>query len=119
MLRTNGRKGPPGLPMMEKTPVMFNDGGRGTVARMILAQTTTTAAPDGGASGLADLLAATLPTESRLVVAWSAGRIDGGLSHTGNAPHEIGRASGRTRGRQEVYITGVSGSIHKKNKNKS
>src|SRR3546814_2323241 len=83
------RKGPPGLPMMEKTPVMFNDGGRGTVARMTLAQTTTTAAPDGGASGLADLLAATLPTESRLVVAWSDVRIDGGLSHTGNAPHAL------------------------------
>src|SRR3546814_1379151 len=101
MLRTNGRKGPPGLPMMEKTPVMFNDGGRGTVARMTLAQTTTTAAPDGGASGLADLLAATLPTESRLVVAWSDVRIDGGLSHTGNAPHAL---IARARGCLETFV---------------
>src|SRR5690606_27067518 len=68
MSRANGRKGSPGLPMMEKTPVMLNDGGRGTVARRTLAHTTTTAAPEGGASGLADLLAGTLPTESRLVV---------------------------------------------------
>src|SRR3546814_11159307 len=89
MLRTNGRKGPPGLPMMEKTPVMFNDGGRGTVARMILAQTTTTAAPDGGASGLADLLAATLPTDSRLVVAWRDVRIDGRPPQTCHAPQAL------------------------------
>src|SRR3546814_16207906 len=84
--------------MMEKTPVMFNDGGRGTVARMTLAQTTTTAAPDGGASGLADLLAATLPTDSRLVVAWSDVRIDGGPPHTGTAPHA---RSARARGCME------------------
>src|SRR3546814_19643242 len=83
------------FPTQRSSDLRLNDGGRGTVARMILAQTTTTAAPDGGASGLADLLAATLPTESRLVVAWSDVRIDGGLSHTGNAPHAlIARARG-------------------------
>src|SRR3546814_6109084 len=73
----------------------------GTVARMTLAQTTTTAAPDGGASGLADLLAATLPTESRLVVAWSDVRIDGGLPHTGNAPHAL---IARARGCLEHFV---------------
>jgi len=54
-----------------------------------LAHTTTTGAPDGGPAGLAELLAATLPTESRLAVAWSDTRIDGGVSHTGNAPHAL------------------------------
>src|SRR5690606_32570674 len=84
-----------------KAPVMFNDGGRGTVARRTLAQTTTTAAPDGGASGLAELLAATLPTESRLVVAWSDARIDGGLSHTAGAPHAL---IDRARGCLEHFV---------------
>src|SRR3546814_11183220 len=89
-----------------KTPVMFNDGGRGTVARMILAQKTTTAAPNGGASGLAALLAAKLPTESRPVVAWSDVRIDGGISQLG---HEIGRATGRERGGQLRELSGCAG----------
>lgn len=71
------------------------------MARITLAQTTTIAAPDGGASGLADLLAATLPTESRLVVAWSDVRIDGGLSHTGNAPRAL---IARARGCLEHFV---------------
>ncbi|GAA3931144.1 EAL domain-containing protein [Luteimonas lutimaris] len=54
-----------------------------------LAHTITTRAPEGGPAGLADLLAATLPTESRLAVAWSDVRIDGGVSYTGNAPHAL------------------------------
>ena len=54
-----------------------------------LAHTTTTGAPDGGPAGLADLLAATLPTGSRLAVAWNDTRIDGGVSRTGNAPHAL------------------------------
>src|SRR3546814_5558185 len=49
----------------------------------------------------ADLLAATLPTESRLVVAWSDVRIDGGLSHTGNAPHAL---IARARGCLEHFV---------------
>ncbi|HZW17631.1 MAG TPA: EAL domain-containing protein [Luteimonas sp.] len=54
-----------------------------------MAHTITTRAPEGGPAGLADLLAATLPTESRLAVAWSDVRIDGGVSYTGNAPHAL------------------------------
>jgi diguanylate cyclase (GGDEF)-like protein len=50
-----------------------------------VAQTTKIPAPAGPTSGLADLLAATLPTASRLAVAWSDVRIDGGLSRTANA----------------------------------
>jgi len=54
-----------------------------------LVHTITTGAPEGGPAGLADLLAATLPTESRLAVAWSDVRIDGGVSCTGNASHAL------------------------------
>ncbi|MDN5781422.1 MAG: diguanylate cyclase, partial [Luteimonas sp.] len=54
-----------------------------------LAQTTRTTASESGSSGLAELLVATLPTQSRLAVAWSDVRIDGGLSHTADAPHAL------------------------------
>jgi diguanylate cyclase (GGDEF)-like protein len=74
---------------MEKAPDILNDGGRGNSGMRTLVQTTRTAVPEGGASGLAELLAATLPAGSRLAVAWSDVRIDGGLSHTKDAPHVL------------------------------
>ena len=67
-----------------------------------LAHTITTGAPVGPA-GLANLLAATLPTESRLAVAWSDVRIDGGVSYTGNAPHAL---IDRARASLEHFVPG-------------
>jgi diguanylate cyclase (GGDEF)-like protein len=89
MQETNGHRRASGLPAMEKTPVMLNDGGRGNSGVRTLAQTMRTTTPERGASGLAGLLVATLPSESRLAVAWSDVRIDGGLSHTDDAPHAL------------------------------
>ncbi|HVI58403.1 MAG TPA: EAL domain-containing protein [Luteimonas sp.] len=75
-----------------------------------MAQTTRIPAPAGSTLGLAELLAATLPTASRLAVAWSDPRIDGGLSHTTNAPaalvaHARASLEGAVPGHREGDIT--------------
>src|SRR5690606_6186933 len=99
----NVRPGVAGLPVMEMGDVLLNDVGRGEPGGMrTLAHTITTGAPVGPA-GLANLLAATLPTESRLAVAWSDVRIDGGVSYTGNAPHAL---IDRARASLEHFVPG-------------
>jgi diguanylate cyclase (GGDEF)-like protein len=62
--------------------------GEGSSVRTVV-QTDKNPAPEGTLSGLAELLAATLPTASKLVVCWSDPRIDEGVSKTGSAPEVL------------------------------
>ena len=66
---------------------MMAPGERSSVRTVV--QTKRTPAPEGTLSGLADLLAATLPTASKLVVCWNDPRIEEGISHTADAPEAL------------------------------
>lgn len=75
-----------GLPLLETKPVMLNDE-RGGKARVRTAAQTAkeVPAPEGSLAGMAGLLAATLPTASKLVVSWKASRIGDGVSRSDEA----------------------------------